>query len=72
LHGTAPSTDSCAAAQMCKTTPERAARDILDGVEKIAYRVLLGRDARLMDALYRLTPRRSAPLIASRMKPLRP
>jgi hypothetical protein len=49
---------------------ERAARDILDGVEKNAYRVLIGRDARLMDALYRLTPRRSARLIASRMKDL--
>jgi short-subunit dehydrogenase len=52
------------------TTPERAARDILDGVEKDAYRVLIGRDAKLMDLLYRLAPRRAAGLIASRMKDL--
>jgi hypothetical protein len=30
----------------------------LDGVEKDAFRVLIGRDARLMDGLYRFKPRR--------------
>jgi NADP-dependent 3-hydroxy acid dehydrogenase YdfG len=52
------------------TTPERAARDILDGVEADAYRVLIGKDARLMDKLYRLNPRRSAALIAGKMQDL--
>ena len=63
--------DATAAAQTRKTTtPERAARDILDGMESNAYRVLIGRDAKLMDILYRLTPRRSARLIADKMKDL--
>ena len=52
------------------TTPERAAQDILGGVEANAYRVLIGKDARLMDKLYRLSPRRSAALIAGKMQDL--
>ena len=66
-----PVDDATAAAQTRKTTtPERAARDILDGMENNAYRVLIGRDAKLMDILYRLSPRRSARLIADKMKDL--
>ncbi|GII24681.1 SDR family NAD(P)-dependent oxidoreductase [Planosporangium mesophilum] len=66
-----PVGDPEAAAQAHKiTTPDRAARDILDGVEKNAYRVLIGRDAKLMDLLYRVNPRRSAGLIADKMKDL--
>ena len=66
-----PIDDATAAAQTRKTTtPERAARDILDGMENNAYRVLIGRDAKLMDILYRLTPQRSARLIANKMKDL--
>ena len=66
-----PIDDATAAAQTrMTTTPERAARDILDGMENNAYRVLIGRDAKLMDILYRLTPRRSARLIADKMKDL--
>lgn len=52
------------------TTPERAAGDILDGVERDAYRVLIGGDAKLMDRMYRLSPQRAAGLIASKMKQL--
>lgn len=52
------------------TTPERAADDILDGVERDAYRVLIGGDAKMMDRMYRLSPRRAAGLIASKMKQL--
>jgi short-subunit dehydrogenase len=51
-------------------TAERAAGDILDGMEKDAYRVLIGRDAKLMDVMYRLMPRRAAGFIASKMKDL--
>jgi NAD(P)-dependent dehydrogenase (short-subunit alcohol dehydrogenase family) len=47
-----------------------AARDIVDGMEKNAYRVLVGRDAMMMDALYRLYPRRAAGFIARQMKDL--
>lgn len=49
---------------------DRAARLILDGMEKDAYRVMVGSDAKLMDRLYRLNPRRAAAFIASQMKDL--
>ncbi|GIE99372.1 hypothetical protein Ari01nite_68370 [Paractinoplanes rishiriensis] len=52
------------------TTPERAAQEILDGMERDAYRILVGRDAKLMDVLYRLNPRRSAALTAAKMQSL--
>lgn len=51
-------------------TPERAAKDILDGMERNAFRVLIGNDAKLMDALYRLDPRRATRLIARQMASL--
>lgn len=51
---------------------DRAARDMLDGIERDAYRVLVGRDARFMDKLYRLSPRRAASLIYRRMRSLLP
>ena len=67
---TIPIDDATAVAQTRKTTtPERAARDILDGMENNAYRVLIGRreaDGHPLIA----TPRRSARLIADRMKDL--
>lgn len=47
-----------------------AARIILDGMEKDAYRVMVGSDAKLMDRLYRLSPRRAAGFIANQMKAL--
>ncbi len=49
---------------------DKAARIILDGMEKNAYRVLVGSDAKLMDRLYRLAPRRAAGFIARQMKDL--
>jgi short-subunit dehydrogenase len=54
------------------TTPEQAAERILDGMEKNAYRVLIGRDARLMDLLYRVYPKGAAGFIARQMKGLIP
>ncbi|MEV1286525.1 SDR family oxidoreductase [Micromonospora sp. NPDC049679] len=66
-----PMNNTEAAAQTRKiTTPARAAREILDGMEHNAYRVLIGRDAKLMDRLYRLSSRRAASLIASKMQDL--
>lgn len=54
-----------------RTTPaDRAARIILDGMERDAFRVMVGGDAKLMDRLYRLNPRRAAGFIASQMKDL--
>jgi short-subunit dehydrogenase len=52
------------------TTPEAAAAAILDGMERNAYRVVVGRDARLMDLLYRVNPSGAAALIARQMKGL--
>ncbi|MCV7030567.1 SDR family NAD(P)-dependent oxidoreductase [Mycobacterium sherrisii] len=41
--------------RMASTTPERAAQVILDGVRKNKARVLVGTDAKVLDALVRLT-----------------
>jgi short-subunit dehydrogenase len=49
---------------------DKAARDILDGMEKDSFRVLVGRDAKLLDALHRLAPKRAAAFIAGQMKDL--
>jgi short-subunit dehydrogenase len=52
------------------TTAEQAAKMILDGMERNAYRVLIGRDARLMDLFYRVNPKGAASLIARQMASL--
>jgi short-subunit dehydrogenase len=52
------------------TSAPQAARVILDGMEKDAFRVLVGKDAKAMDALYRLAPARAAAFIARQMKDL--
>jgi short-subunit dehydrogenase len=49
---------------------KNAARDILDGMERDAYRVLVGSDAKLLDALYRVAPERAAKFIAKQMRSL--
>ncbi len=50
--------------------PSKAAQIILDGMEKNKFRVLVGQDARFMDFISRLAPRRAAHLIHSQMKAL--
>ncbi len=52
--------------------PGTAARRIVDGMERDRYRVLIGRDARLMDGLYRLDPRRAAAFIYRQMRSILP
>jgi len=52
------------------TSPERAARQILDGIERDRFRVLVGADARLLDFLYRLNPARATGFIARQLKGL--
>ena len=42
--------------RMAKTTPEQAARTIIDGLLGGKRRILIGKDARLMDRLQRLLP----------------
>lgn len=51
-------------------SPEKAAQMIIYGIERNAYRVLVGNDARLMYFFYRLNPKRAANLIAKKMKGL--
>jgi NAD(P)-dependent dehydrogenase (short-subunit alcohol dehydrogenase family) len=66
-----PVSGADAEAQMRKiTSPAKAAEVIIDGMEKNAYRVLIGRDAKLMDLLYRVNPKGAAGMIARRMKGL--
>jgi short-subunit dehydrogenase len=49
---------------------DRAARDILAGMEGNRYRVLVGRDAKFMDLIYRVYPQGAANYIARQMKAL--
>jgi len=66
-----PISPEMAAQQARRVLPaDKAARIILDGMEKNAYRVLVGSDAKLMDRLYRLNPRRAAGFIARQMRDL--
>ncbi len=51
---------------------DQAARQILDGMERNRFRVLVGNDAKLLDLLYRFAPRRAAAFIAKQMKGLLP
>jgi short-subunit dehydrogenase len=51
---------------------DRAARDILDGMERNRSRVVVGRDARFLDLLYRLDPLRASAFVAKQMKDLLP
>jgi len=63
----APAADS----KMNKVYPaDQAARDIIDGMEKNSFRVLVGPDSKFMDLIYRLNPRRAAAFIAEKMKEL--
>jgi short-subunit dehydrogenase len=49
---------------------QKAAALILAGMEKNAFRVLVGSDARFMDLIYRLHPRRAAAFISKKMADL--
>ena len=61
--------DGGAAAKAPPMTPApEAARMIVDGMEQGAYRVLVGKDAKFMDFLYRLSPKRAAGFIYRQMK----
>jgi NAD(P)-dependent dehydrogenase (short-subunit alcohol dehydrogenase family) len=52
------------------TSPEDAARIILDGIEDDDFQIFVGRDARTMNLLNRVSPRRSTHLIYRQMKDL--
>lgn len=52
------------------TTPQKAAELILDGVAKEKFRILIGKDARIMDFLYRMNPKNAVHMITKQMKDL--
>lgn len=56
--------------QRTTTTPADAGRQIVDGLATGAFRVRIGSDARFMDRLSRLSPKRATLLIADQMKSL--
>jgi short-subunit dehydrogenase len=65
-----PAGDSSSGRGMQPLPAATAARTILDGMEKGKARILVGRDARLMDLLYRLSPGFATRFIARQMKAL--
>jgi hypothetical protein len=43
---------------------------VIDAMEKDRYRVLVGKDAKLMDFFYRVNPKSAASMISKKMKGL--
>ncbi|WP_442596681.1 SDR family NAD(P)-dependent oxidoreductase [Neobacillus sp. D3-1R] len=51
-------------------SPTEAASTIINGMENKKYRVLAGNDAKIMDFLYRLNPKKATDIIAKKIKTL--
>ena len=66
----APVSADEASASTKLTTPQDAARQIVEAVERGSYRLVIGRDARMLDRLARLSPRRATDTVAKRMASL--
>lgn len=58
------------AAKFKTTSPQEAARVIIEAMERDAFRATIGKDAAMMDRLSRLMPERAAALIYKQMKSL--
>ena len=54
------------------TSADDAAQIIIDGIERDAFQVYVGRDAKMMNLLYRLSPRRATRFMYNQMKGLLP
>lgn len=52
------------------TSPQEAARIIVDAVEKQSFRVMIGNDARLFDLLSRIAPKHGITMMTKKMKDL--
>ncbi|GAA0366739.1 SDR family oxidoreductase [Alkalibacterium iburiense] len=50
------------------TTAPDAAKMMVDAIEENAYRVMVGNDAKMMDRMYRLMPKKAASIIAEKLK----
>ena len=59
-----------AAQRFPTTSSEDAAEIIIDGIERDAFQVYVGNDAKLMNWLYRLSPKRATQFMYNRMKEL--
>jgi NAD(P)-dependent dehydrogenase (short-subunit alcohol dehydrogenase family) len=70
--GGADEAAAASASSIKMTAPDAAARMILDGMERDAYRVMVGPDAKMMDRLTRLSPLRAATIIYKQMRELLP
>lgn len=64
--------ESSSAKSFPTTPPERAAEIIVDGMERDLFHVYVGRDAKMMNYLYRLSPRRATRFMYNQMKGLLP
>lgn len=64
------SADAAASAGSLTTAPDAARQIIEKGVEKGHFRVVIGKDARMLDGMSRLSPRRATDLIAKKMASL--
>jgi short-subunit dehydrogenase len=65
-----PSMDSVDQSRIRTTSPEDAARIILDGIESDDLYIYVGRDSRMMSLMTRVAPRRATHLIYRQMKDL--
>jgi short-subunit dehydrogenase len=62
------SADDAAASSIQMTTPEKAAETIINGMEKDKFQVYIGNDAKLMNMIYKIAPKRATRFIQRRMK----
>jgi short-subunit dehydrogenase len=70
---TIPSTSNSESSQSFPTTSaEDAAETIIKGMERDEFQVYIGNDAKMMNRLYRLSPKRATEFMYNRMKSLLP
>lgn len=50
------------------TLADDAAKIMIDAIESNAYRVMVGNDAKIMDRMYRVMPKKAAAIIAEKLK----
>lgn len=50
------------------TLADDAAKIMIDAIESNAYRVMVGNDAKMMDRMYRVMPKKAAAIIAEKLK----
>jgi short-subunit dehydrogenase len=65
-----PNMDSVDQSKIRTTTPEDAAKIILDGIESDELHIYVGRDSKTMNLMTRVAPRRATHLIYKQMKDL--